>query len=370
MPKVIVSVTNDLTTDNRVDKVCRSIQALGWEVVLVGRLLRNSLPLQRTYHTHRMRLFFTKGALFYAEYNLRLFFYLLFSRFDVLHANDLDTLLANGMVAKIRSKKLIYDTHEYFTETPEIQGRPLVKKTWEFIERVFFSLPVQVFTVNQSIANLYQEKYGRVLTVMRNIPEGNSVIALKTRAELGIPEDKFVLILQGSGINVDRGAEEMLAAMRFLDDTFLWLIVGNGDVVPQLKAQALQLGLNHRIQFFPKMPYAEMMQVTAVANLGLTLDKGTNLNYLYSLPNKIFDYLKAGVPVLASDLPEIKAIVETHQIGWVFTKHEPEQMATVIREIAHSPIYSEIKANTKLAAAKLRWENEVEELVGWYKSQS
>lgn len=342
--------------------------SIGWDVLLVGRLLPGSLPLTRSYGVHRMRLLFKSGALFYAEYNLRLFWLLLFSKADVFHPNDLDTLLANGLAAKLRRKKLVYDSHEYFTGTPEIQDRPLVKRTWEIIEGWFFAQPLAVFTVNDSIARLFSEQYRRKLHVMRNIPESQQAIPIKTRTELGLPTDKFIMVLQGSGINAHRGSEEMLQTLALLDDSFLWLIVGSGDVVPFLKTEAGKLGLMERVRFLPKMPYLEMMQYTKAADLGLTLDKPTNINYLYSLPNKIFDYIRAGIPVFASNLPEVANIIRTYEVGFVFHKHDPVLLAEQLQSIkSNSTAYQQAKENTQGAAAGLSWEEEVKVLLEVYR---
>ena len=125
--RIFISVINDLSTDQRVHKVCTSLEKEGYQVHLIGRKLNYSTPLDRTYNTKRIRLLFNKGAFFFAEYNFRLFWYLLFQKVDVYHSNDLDTLLANYLVSKIRRKHLIYDSHEYFTGVPEIQNKKFVK---------------------------------------------------------------------------------------------------------------------------------------------------------------------------------------------------------------------------------------------------
>ena len=132
---IIVSVSNDLSHDQRVAKVCSSLYSEGYNVLLVGRKLSNSQPIVRAYKTHRIKLLFKKGFLFYAEFNLRLFFYLLFKNTHVYHSNDLDTLLANWLSAKLRNKKIVYDTHEYFTGVPEIQNKPFIKWSWKTIEK-------------------------------------------------------------------------------------------------------------------------------------------------------------------------------------------------------------------------------------------
>ena len=135
MKSVIVSVTNDLVTDNRVNRTCSVLKSLGFRVVLVGRKLKQSSEISRSYECKRFRMFFKKGVLFYSFYNLRLFFFLLFRRVDLLYANDLDTLLPNYLVSKIKRVPLIYDSHELFTEVPELQNAPFKKAVWTKIEK-------------------------------------------------------------------------------------------------------------------------------------------------------------------------------------------------------------------------------------------
>lgn len=358
--RVIVSVTNDLVTDNRVDKVCRSLQQMGCEVILVGRKFADSQPLERSYRIKRFRLPFTKGALFYAAYNIRLFWYLLFTRADVLHANDLDTLMANAIISKIKGTTLIYDSHEIFPEVPEVINRKWVKRAWEFIEQSFFYIPKAVFTVNDSIAYYYSEKYFRTVLAVRNIPEGVFQIEKKTREELGLPTNKFIVILQGSGINVHRGSEELVDAMQNVPDNVLLLICGNGDVVPQLKQFVAENALQDKVIFKARMPFAELMQYTAAADLGVSLDKSNNMNYTFSLPNKIFDYLHAGIPVLISDLVEPKKIVEEYNVGYVLEEVSTACIAEKIKEILQDAGYTQQRANTAKAAQELIWENEFE----------
>ena len=323
--RVIVSVINDLATDQRVKKVCQTLHEMGFEVTLIGRILPGSLAVSdRPYRCIRMKLWFTTGALFYAEFNIRLFLHLLFTNVDIVHSNDLDTLLANFLVSKIKSKPLIYDAHEYFTEVPELEHRPTVKKVWQGIEGWIFPKLKFIITVNDSIANLYEKRYGKRPQVLRNVPELVNIPTSKTREELGLPEDKAIIVLQGSGINIQRGAEEALEAMQFVDNAVL-VFIGGGDVLSVLKQRANQSNFSGKVIFFPKIPYTEMMQITRLASIGLTLDKDTNINYRYSLPNKIFDYIHAGVPVLASDLPEVRKIVEGYDVGLISPNHNPKK---------------------------------------------
>lgn len=359
----IVCVTNDLVTDQRVHKTCLTLQKCGFFTIEVGRMLPESLPLQRPYVTKRLKLCFRKGPQFYAEYNIRLFFYLLFAKVDLIYANDLDTLPAAFLAAKIRRKKIIYDTHEYFTETPELVNRPKVQAVWEKIEHFIFPKLSDIITVNDSIAELYKKKYKKNLQVVRNIPPTYLPPRLKTRKELGLPEDKHILILQGTGINKDRGAEEVISAMQYLQNCIL-LIVGSGDVLRTLQKMTMELQLEDKVIFKPKMPFEELRQYTCNSDLGLAVDKDTNLNYRFSLPNKLFDYIHAGIPVLASNLPEIKKIINRYDIGYFLENHDPKNIASTIERIfENDERYKILKKNTEKARKELCWENEENNLV-------
>ncbi len=367
MKRVILSVTNDLSTDQRVDKVARSLQKSGYQVVLIGRLLPDSVPLRRDYPCHRMKLWFRNGALFYAEYNVRLFFLLMTIRADILLANDLDTLLANYLVSKCKKRELVYDSHEYYTEVPELKGRKHVQKFWLWIERWIFPRLKHVYTVNQSIAKIYEDLYGVPVKVVRNLPETEEIAKILCREELGLPSDKFIVILQGSGINIDRGGEELVEAMTYLPQCCL-VIVGSGDVIEQLKSMTKVRKLSARILFRPKMPYDEMMQYTLNSDLGVTLDKDTNLNYRYSLPNKIFDYMKAGIPVLSSDLPELRRVIDEFQIGTFVGSHDPKDIARAIESVRSNPAqHKQWAENTKFAKSVLNWQNQEEVLASIFR---
>ncbi len=351
--RAIVSVTNDLATDNRVHRTCTVLQELGYDVLLVGRQLPGSLPLERPYRTRRMRLLFNKGPLFYAEYNLRLFFLLLLSRATFFFSNDLDTLLPNFLAARLRGKELVYDTHEFFTEVPELVQRPRVRAVWLAIERRIFPKLKTVITVNQSIADAYKQRYGQDLHVVRNIPMPRELGPLPSRAALDLPADKHILVLQGSGINVDRGAEEAVLAMRELPDCLL-LIIGGGDAWPVLQQLVKEHALDGRVRLIGKLPYARMMDYTRNADLGLTLDKDTNLNYRFSLPNKLFDYLHAGIPVLATDLPEVTAIVRGKDCGMVIADATPRAIAQAASGLfSNSGRWSTLRRNATFAARTL-----------------
>lgn len=358
--RAIVSVTNDLYTDNRVHKICQFLENQGYKVLLVGRFKKDSATLSpRSYRTKRMKLSWEKGPLFYAAYNFRLFLVLLFHRADLYVANDLDSLLANYAASKFKiSTRLVYDSHEYFTEVPELIHRPKVQKFWQAIESWIFPKLETVYTVNESIAKMYQDKYKKDVKVVRNISPTWNAVSIPTKKELGVPENTFLIIIQGAGINIDRGAEEAVEAMKTIDNAAL-LIVGDGDVVTQLKKNVIDYDLQNKVLFFGKRPYNEMMAFTHHADIGLTLDKPTNINYRYSLPNKVFDYIHAGTPIVCTNLIEIERIVNKHEIGIVLSEFTPETLTSAIKTLQEDAVkLRRMKENCKKAALIENWETE------------
>ncbi len=358
----IVSVINDLVTDNRVNKTCLTLIECGFDVILVGRELPGSLPLPNwPFKAIRMRFLFLKGPLFYFFFNLRLFFKLLFKKADLLFANDLDTLWPNYLVSKIRSIPLIYDSHELFCDVPELLNSPTKRKIWQKIESKIVPNLKTCITVNESIAKIFEEKHKVKFYVIRNISDAESNFRPRAKKELGIPEDKKMILLQGAGINIDRGAEELIEAMKFVDDAILF-IIGSGDVWKILEQKVKTLSLEDKVRLINKIPKKELMHYTYNADLGLSIDKNTNLNYYYSLPNKIFDYIQAGVPILASKLPEIESIVTHYKIGDFIAGHDPQTIAKKLNELLFSQQLKEYKGNTKAAATELSWANEKQKL--------
>lgn len=368
----IVTVSNDLFSDRRVHKTCVLLQEAGWDVTLIGRLLPGSPPLERSYKTVRMKLFFNKEWMFYAELQVRLFFALLFKKQHLLVSNDLDTLLPNFLVSRIRGSNLVYDSHEFFTEVPELSHAPRKRALWLKIEQTIFPRLRHVITVNNSIAKAYSQRYKKELLVVRNIPDALPASALqekeKIRSLLDLPANKTILIMQGAGINVDRGAEEAVAAMAFCPQALL-LIIGSGDVFPMLPSIIDKHGVADRVKLINRIPYQNLLQYTMASDWGLTLDKPGSLNYAYSLPNKVFDYIQCRIPVIGSPLVEIKGIIERYEVGCILTSVTPDEIARVINDFpSSSEEYIRWKKNTSDAALDLTWEKESLPLQQLYRS--
>jgi glycosyltransferase involved in cell wall biosynthesis len=353
--QIIVSVTSDLVSDNRVHKTCGTLTEMGFDVLLVGRKLPGSQPLSpRNYRTKRLKLLFNKGVLFYSCFNFRLFCLLLFSKCDLLLANDLDTLLANFLASKLKNKPLVYDSHEFFTEVPELVNRPRVKQIWEWLEQKMVPGLKHAYTVCDSIARIYTEKYGVPFRVVRNVPVATNL----ERKEKGYSDYAEKIILYQGAVNVGRGLEQAIRAMKWVQNARL-IIAGDGDIKTELEELTVREELQEKVQFLGRLSIDELAELTPKADLGLSIEEDMGLNYRYALPNKLFDYIQARVPVLVTNLPEMAAIVKKYAIGKITSSLEPNELAKVFSEmLTNENSRKTWKENLKNAATELTWENE------------
>ena len=359
-----VSVINDLVTDNRVNKTCMALIECGYDVTLVGRKLSNSLPIPNwSFKTIRLKMIFKKGPAFYFFFNFRLFFVGLINKTDLFYANDLDTLAPMFLLSKLKKKPLIYDSHELFCEVPELKASRIKKAIWQKLEEYIIPKLKTCITVNDSIAKIYEAKYNVPFYIIRNISDFDQTFIPKSRVQLSLPEDKKIILLQGAGINVDRGVEELIDAMEFVQNAVLY-IIGSGDVWENLKQKVLfNKNIQNKVVLINKLPKSELINYTFNADLGLSIDKNTNLNYLYSLPNKIFDYIQAEIPILASRLPEIENIILQYKIGDFIDDHNPKTIANKLNEMLYSPQLRSYKKYLAIAKKEITWKSEKEKLL-------
>lgn len=354
---ITVLVSNDLQHDQRVAKVCETLLGMGFRITLVGRMFPSSQPLQRPYETRRFHLPFRTGALFYISLQVRLFFFLLLKRTDIILANDLDTLLPAFLIARMRSKELVYDSHEYFTEAEGLTNRPFPKRVWLAVEGFVFPKLKHVFTVNETIAGIYRALYHVPVRVVRNIPMLQSPAQPLDRKAIGLADDQYVILLQGAFIDPDRGGMELVQSMQWVENAVLF-VIGSGRDLDAMKQTVERLQLESRVRFMPKLPYQELRAYTAMADVGVSLDKPLHLNYTYSLPNKVFDYIHAGVPLLVSDLPELRRLVETHKVGALVATVTPQAIAEALNGMLKSEQRMHWRDNALKAREVLNWQNE------------
>lgn len=355
--RIVVSVISDIETDARVQKVCNYLYKKNTDVVLIGRKLKKSLPLSSyPYKVIRLKTVFEKGVMQYVEFTLKLWLKLFNYKAAIYLSNDLDTLLPNYLHSFFRKKVLVYDSHEFFTGVPELMNSPVRRNVWKFLEKTLLPKIKYGYTVNESIQNLYKNLYGINLKVVKNVPIYDPP---KIFTKINYDIQPFILNMQGAGINKDRGYEEAIGAMQYLPNNFILQIIGDGTVLNDLKKLTIKLELQNKVIFIPKVSPTLLKEYTKNAHLGLSLDKDICPNSLYSLPNKLFNYIHAGVPILASNLPEVKKIIEQYNVGICVNEVDAQTIAkSIITLFEDKTLLALFNNNTQLAAMDLCWQNE------------
>lgn len=359
MKPIFFTVTNDLSYDQRMHRICTSLSEAGFDVVLVGRKLKSSIPLpKKSYRQHRLTCRFNKGLLFYAEYNLRLFFFLLFKKMDGICAIDLDTILPCLFVSKLKRVKRVYDAHEFFTELKEVRTRPGVKMVWTAVEK--FALPRfgLAYTVSEGLAAAFEERYGKTFAVIRNLPVLRPIEQAPT-------QEKF-LLFQGA-VNEARGFEYLVPAMKAIP--YKLVICGDGNFMSQLKLLIRKHNVADRIELRGMLPPAELRPVAEQATLGLGFAEKEGVNQYYALPNKFLEYMHAGLPQVAMNFPEYQRINSEYKVAVLVNDISVTTIVdTINRVMTDEALLAQLRENALRAREVFCWQQEEKRLMNIYKS--
>ncbi len=284
---------------------------------------------------------------------------------DVYHSHDLNTLYVGSRCKKRTGARLVYDSHELQTE------RNRMTKSWRWWaswnERRGLPYADAMIVASPSWIDINRQKYGKVpdpAVSIINTPELETIDQPEDlRGELGIPEDVPILLYQGS-IQENRGIEPAIDAITLMPRAVL-VVVGYGYHRPTLEAEVRKRGLTDRVKFFGPIPNDELLAWTAAADIGMCNIINSSLSYYTSLPNKLFEYIIAGIAVIGSDSPEIGRIVKETGVGEVADPADPESLAKAARLILGD--LEKYKAATKPAAEKYNWGNEEKKLLEIYR---
>ena len=340
-------------------RICTSLAENGYIVTLVGTGRKKSAPFVAEKFKQKMiHLLFKRGKLFYAEYNIRLFFYLLFSRMDVICAIDLDTILPCLFVSRIKKIPRVYDAHELFTELPEITTRPAIQRIWKRVERYALPRFNKAYTVSGSVAAELHRRYGVNYEVIRNVP-------LLNKEDLHLPEGKFILY-QGA-VNEARGFEYLVPAMQYVKDKLV--ICGDGNFMQKLVGLVKEYKLEDKIELKGMLSPAELIQVNQQAKIGIALIENQGINQYLSLANKFFDYIHAALPQITMNYPEYRAINERFEVAVLVEDLDPEKIAAAINNLLLDVVlYRKLQQNCLRARQELNWQQEEKKLLNFYES--
>lgn len=360
MKYLIFTVTNELNYDQRMIRICESLFNEGYNVTLIGAEFSHSPQLSnQKFNQQRIKCFFKKGFGFYAEYNVKLFFLLLFKKTDLFCAIDLDTIMPVYFAGKLKNKVLVYDAHEYFSQQKEIITRPMVYKVWRYIENNFVPKFKNGYTVSYSISDAFEELYKIKYEVIAN------ATSIKTLNRVCSKKDR-IIVYQGA-VNEARGLEFLIPAMKNVDAKLH--IYGDGNFMEKLKTIINNHCLNEKVIIQGKISPNELNRITSEYYIGLNLVENIGLNQYYSLANKFFDYVHAGIPQVTMNFPEYKRINDQFEVAVLIDDLKPDSISKAINELLmDDEKYAKLVQQCLDAKKVHNWENESKKLIQFYKN--
>jgi len=351
-----MAVTNDMSADRRVMRHAATLREAGHEVVVVCRESDTSRRAADGIALERIAVRHSRGWRFYAEYNIALSRKLRSMDADVLWANDTDTLLGCWLARK--GRRLVMDVHEIFPEVPEIIHKPLVKRVWATVERLLMPKCDALLTVNGSLADYYRQKLGVEMTVVRNLP---ATMHPDACCQEDCENYKSPMLLYQGCVNLGRGVDWAIDALEWLPECTL-VVAGRGDLLDEMKAYAAAKPWADRIHFLGHVQPERLAALTRKASVGLVMLEDMGMSYHYALPNRVGDFVVAGVPMVVSDLPEMAGVVRRFGVGEVIGEKEgmtKSQHAKALSEAVHKVLAREWhEGDFDAAKAGMDWEKE------------
>ena len=370
-------VSNDMLHDSRVDRHANALGLVGHEVVVVCRSSGPNQDQHERRENYSIVRFYSRRTMIAREIihassngslaskirrvsqvvslilpaRLELYVLVLGTRSRVCYCNDLDTLDV-GVIMKLTGMRLVYDSHELYCD---MIPAGLRRSFFAIFEKMLINFTDALITVNPFIASELRRRYkiSKQIHVVLNCP--NSQIPPSSSQT----EHKSVIVLYHGGLDIDRGLENLVKASRYFNANIRLVIRGEGRLEGQLKE--LASGASN-VRFEKSVPVNEVVQIARSADIGIIPYIATNLNQYYCSPNKLFEYIQAGLAVITSDLPYLKQVVTDNKIGEVCDPQDPIDIAKKINFVSEKVNLDKYKRNVLLARERYTWNEEKNKL--------
>jgi len=316
-----------------------------------------------------MEVYRTKGNYKFTKF-LKILLLALNQKPVVYHAFDLKTLPLAYLVSKINNSKLIYDSRELNVESVGYRNLPnILKFIMKMIEGFLIKHTAGIIVPSKPIADTLIKWYDTIKpTVVYNCPPYRKYSKTTVlRDILGIDKSKRIVLYQGI-ISYGRGLENLIEASKYMNKNTVVVLIGDGILKEKLMEYVNKKKLNNKVKFVNAVPYDELLNYTMSADIGVIPTQNICLNHYYSAPNKLFEYLMAGLPVAVSNFPEMKKIVEGYDVGVTFNPDDPKDIARAINTIlSDDQMYLKMKKNAiKIAKKIFNWEKESKKILRLY----
>ncbi len=353
---VLIIVTSDPRYDTRSSKFLRSLVEAGYRAKLIG--VSTDGHGETSQELVRLPVHSRKGKLFFLQFYQHVVPEVLKSRTRIVIAGDLFSLLP-AIINKTRyagrggGVKLIYDSKELYDELPSLKKKKTSFLFWRFVERASIRYLDSVFTVNDSIAKILQSKWNLPTTVVMNVPP-----PIESPAKMERTLETVYLAFSG-GMQPGRGLFQLLDLLKLLPQKYRLKFIGDGSLRNDLQQRSVSMNLQDRIDFIGKVKSSEVVNELSRAHVGIYLMENAGLCHYLSLPNKLFQYIMARLPVVVPNFPEMKRVVEKYNIGAAVDPTNLKRVSEKIVEMtADEDRYRTLVRNCEVAVSTLNWETE------------
>lgn len=305
--------------------------------------------------------------LFYFKFYCSLIKFLSLKNYNLLFVEEVYSLAPSCLIAKIKRAKIIYNSRELYPFLGGLKEKKIKQFLWGAIEKAFIKFCDAVSTTGPMDTEFIKDYYKLKMPVitLRNLPSYEDCTKIEKfdfRSHYGLSDDKTILLYVGI-LTKGRGIESSIKALEQIEN-LVFILLGDGDYKEDYQRMASNSKAKDRIFFFGRVAHKDLIKYIAGGDIGLCYIQNISKSYYYALPNKLFEFIMAGLPVIGSSLPQIREIIEKYKIGIVADSENVEDLITAIKYLSQDKdkrkIYSE---NAVLAAKELCWEKECETLV-------
>ncbi|MDR5658759.1 glycosyltransferase family 4 protein [Serpentinicella sp. ANB-PHB4] len=380
--KILMIVQNDFVNDTRVFKEAKTLGQEGHTVQILA-LHSKDLCQNESFGNFNVKRIILKTrdklsnrnryiqAIKYLEFFKKCLDFARKFNPDIIHCHDVYTVPIGFRIKRQLKSKLVYDSHELWSRVHNVESLPrIISKITKYFEKKAVTESDTVITVSDSISNYFVKHYElkNKPLVLRNIPNKNTLTNSSNllRNKLNISPEEKIILYQGA-VQVGRGVDKIIKLLPNLDSRIVLVILGGGPLIDKIKDLVSSLDMNARVFFHESVNQEELIDYTSSADLGIHLMQNICLNHYYALPNKIFEYLQAGIPIVCSEFPEMRKIIEDYRVGMTV---DPEKLEKTAKEVNSLILDQEqmklVKEKVRQARQVLCWENEQKILVDAY----
>lgn len=365
---VTISFLGNLYYDTRTTNMFRSLSNSGHDVDFYGfDWLSDASEKKKHSQIHITYLRKSNALFFYLTFAIRLLLKLLFKKSDMYIAADFFSLPVTFFIAKLKRAKVFYDARDLYTQLPGSEKKRFEPIIIKWIEGFCARRVDHIFVTGKMDGDILKQLYNITnISLLRNVPlPKNNCNSVDLYERYSIPKNKKILLYQGKIVK-ERGIEEYLEVIR-QSEQFVLLLLGDGEDMDYYRTNTKKMGIEQKIFFGGKIPQETLHLYTAGCFAGLSIIKNDSMNSYLALPNKLFEYIMVGLPVIVSDLPQMKNIIETYHVGAVIKQEDVAEVISTLEMWRNEPEkYEKLKVNCLEASKTLNWDTEFKNIYGFF----